>query len=143
MFRRILIPLDLSERHRHAVEAAARLADPSALLTLVHVIAEIEGVPPEELEDFYAALRARAEEVLQRRADELAARGLESRVEIIIGRRAGEILRIAEEEDQDLVVLASHRVDPGRPGGGLGTLSHQIALLAPCDVLLVREVPAA
>jgi nucleotide-binding universal stress UspA family protein len=143
MFRRILVPLDLSERRSHGVEAAARLADPSALVTLVHVIAEIEGVAPEELEDFYAGLRARAEDVLQRRADELAKSGLDSRIEIVIGRRGAEILRVAEEGGHDLIVLASHRVDPARPGGGLGTLSHQVALLAPCDVLLVREPPGA
>ena len=138
MFRRILIPLDLSERHRRAVDVAAGLADPSGTLTLLHVIAEIEGVRPEELGEFYDGLRARAAEVLKRPADELAARGLESRVEIIVGRRGFEILRIAEEEDHDLIVLASHHIDPARPGGGLGTLSHQVALLAPCDVLLVR-----
>jgi nucleotide-binding universal stress UspA family protein len=137
-FRRILIPIDLSERSSLAVEAAARIADPASTLTLLHVIAEIEGVPADELGEFYAGLRARAEEVLQRRADELGALGLQTRVEIIVGRRGPEILMMADEQDCDLIVLASHRIEPSRPGGGLGTLSHQVALLAPCDVLLVR-----
>jgi hypothetical protein len=53
-------------------------------------------------------------------------------------RRDAEILRVAEQEESDLIVLAPHSIDPARPGGGLGTQSHQIALLAPCEVLLVR-----
>lgn len=134
----MLVPLDLSARHSRAVELAARLADPASLILLTHVIAEIEGVPPEELEEFYAGLRSRAVEVLQRHADQLSALGLQSRVEISVGRRGAEILRLADAEGCDLIVLSSHRIDPGRPGGGLGTLSHQIALLAPCDVMLVR-----
>jgi nucleotide-binding universal stress UspA family protein len=136
--RRILIPLDLSERSSRALDAAARVADPACIITLLHVIAEIEGVPADELADFYAGLRAHAEPILQRRAEQLAALGLQSRIEITVGRRGAEILREAEEQGSDLIVLSTHRVDPGRPGGGLGTLSHQVALLAPCDVLLVR-----
>jgi nucleotide-binding universal stress UspA family protein len=137
-YRRILVPLDLSERPSRALDVAARLIEPSHSITLLHVIAEVEGVPAEELEDLYAGIRTRADEVLQRRAELLEARGLHARIEIRLGRRGAEILRVAEQEDSDLIVLASHHVDPARPGGGLGTLSHQIALLAPCDVLLVR-----
>jgi nucleotide-binding universal stress UspA family protein len=138
MFRRILLPLDLSERQSRAVEVAGRLADPACSIVLLHVIAEIEGVPADELDEFYAGLRSRAEQVLQRHADRLAGQGLHSRIEICIGRRGAEILRVAEAEDCELIALASHRIEPDRPGGGLGTLSHQVALLAPCDVLLVR-----
>jgi nucleotide-binding universal stress UspA family protein len=138
MFQRVLVPLDLSERHSRAVEMAARLADPASPIVLMHVIAEIEGVVPEELDEFYAGLRSRAQEVLQRHADALVAKGRQSRIEICVGRRGAEILRMAETEGCDLIVLSSHQIDPDRPGGGLGTLSHQVALLAPCDVLLVR-----
>jgi nucleotide-binding universal stress UspA family protein len=137
-FQRILIPVDLSERGAHAVQVAARMADSASTLIVLHVIAEIEGVPAEELEDFYAGLRVRAEEVLGRHSAALAALGLQARIEIAVGRRGPEILRVAEEEACELIVLGSHRIDPSRPGGGLGTLSHQVALLADCDVLLVR-----
>jgi nucleotide-binding universal stress UspA family protein len=137
-YLRILVPMDLSERPSRALDTAARLVEPAHPITLVHVIAEVEGVPVEELEDFYAGIRVRAEEVLQARAEALEARGISARIEIRVGRRGAEILRVAEQEDCDLIVLASHRIDPSRPGGGIGTLSHHIALLAPCDVLLVR-----
>jgi nucleotide-binding universal stress UspA family protein len=137
-YQRVLVPLDLSLQPSRALEVAAGLVEPAHPIALVHVIAEVEGVDPEELEEFYAGLRARAEGAMSRRAAELEARGRSSRIEICIGRRGPEILRLAEQEGSELIVLGSHRVDPARPGGGLGTLSHQIALLAPCDVLLVR-----
>jgi len=137
-YRRILVPVDLSRHPSRALGVAARMAEPGHEILLLHVIAEIEGVPAEELEDFYSGLRSRADEVLQHHAEELEKRGLYPRVEIRVGRRGAEILQVSEQQGSDLIVLASHRVDPGRPGGGLGTLSHQIALLAACDVLLVR-----
>ena len=138
MFHRILIPLDLSERPSRAVEVAAQLADPACRITLLHVVAEIEGVPADELGEFYAGLGGRARQVLERHAKKLAEGGLASRVEIKVGRRGPEIVRLAEQDDTDLIVVGSHAIDPAQPGGGIGTLSHQIALLAPCDVLLVR-----
>jgi len=137
-YQRILVPLDLSRQPSRALEVAAELAEPAHPITLVHVIAEVEGVAPEELGDFYAGLRSRAEEVLAQRAEQLEKVGRPTRVEICVGRRGSEILRLAEREGCDLIVLASHRLEPVQPGGGIGTLSHQIALFAPCDVLLVR-----
>jgi nucleotide-binding universal stress UspA family protein len=57
---------------------------------------------------------------------------------IAYGRRAAGILDAAAECGADLIVMRSHRVEPGRPGGGLGTLSHEVALLAAVPVLLVK-----
>ena len=65
-------------------------------------------------------------------------RGFSVRREIVFGKRAPEIVRYATDESCDLVVVTSHRIDPERPTGSLGTISHQVALVAPCPVLLVR-----
>ncbi len=139
MFRRILVPIDLSEKNRIAVETAADLAQPdSTTLTLLHVIETIQDVPFEEIEDFYQTLRERAEESIGGWAAELTGKGLEVRREIVFGKRGPEILRYADEQKCDLVILTSHRLDPERPGGGFGTISHQVALLAGCPVLLMR-----
>ena len=56
---------------------------------------------------------------------------------LIVGSRCGEILRAAEG-DVDLIVVSSHRVNLERRGVGASTLSYQIAVLAPCPVLLVK-----
>ena len=58
--------------------------------------------------------------------------------EIIYGHRAAEIIGYTQEHDIDLIVLRSHVLDGTNITGGFGTLSHQVALLTPCSVLLVR-----
>ena len=139
MFSRILVPVDLSDRNGPAVEAAADLAgvDQGALL-LLHVIEEIEGVDPSETEDFYQGLRARAETVLADLSERLASQHISTTTQIRTGKRGSEIVRCADEERSDLVVLRSHLLDPEHPARGIGTISHQVALAAPCAVLLVR-----
>ncbi len=58
MFRRILVPVDLTEKNRSAVEAAAEQARASsAPITLLHVIETIQGATYEEFESFYATHR--------------------------------------------------------------------------------------
>ena len=139
MFRNSLVPVDLSEKNQLSVRAAAELAEPAtASVTLLHVIETIQDVPFEEIEDFYQTLRARAEESIGKWAAELTAKGLRIRREIVFGKRGPEILRYAEEQQCDLIVLTSHRADQERPTANFGTISHQVALLAQCPVLLMR-----
>jgi nucleotide-binding universal stress UspA family protein len=139
MFSRILVPIDLSDKHRLAVQTAVELARTSSgSVALLHVIETIQDVPFEDLEDFYRSLRERAEVALNKWAGEASALGLEVRRDIVFGRRAAEIIRYAQEQECDLIVLTSHKLDPSQPGKGLATLSHQVALVATCPVLLMR-----
>jgi len=139
MFRNILVPVDLSDKNRVAVEKAAELALQSGGgLTLLHVIETIQDVPRDELEEFYAGLEEKARASLEGMKDELAERGLEVGREVVVGRRAPEIVRDAERRGADLIVLTSHQVDREHPARSLGTISHQVAVMAGCAVLLVR-----
>jgi len=139
MFQNILIPLDLSGKAQATVDAALALAQPDPpRITLLHVIETIQDLAAEEIEDFYRILRERAEATLARWADHLETLGLEVRKEIVVGKRALEIARLAEELGCDLVILRSHRIDPESPTGGIGTISHQVAVLAGCTVLLMK-----
>ena len=106
-----------------------------ATVHLLHVIETIHGVPFEELESFYEDLRGRAERALDGWAELLASRPVAVEREISFGHRAREIVKRANEAGCDLIVLSSHQTGSER---GLGTLSHQVAILAPCSVLLVR-----
>lgn len=105
---------------------------------LLHVIETLRDVPFEDLSGFYGDLEKRAEVVLQKWAAELRESGHSVRCEIVFGKRAAEIVRYATDEGCDLVVVSSHKIDPERPAGSLGTISHQVALVAPCPVLLMR-----
>lgn len=146
MFEKILVPVDLTEKNRSAVEVARELVTANGELTLLHVIEELADIPFEELEDFYRRLEERAVRRLKGLAEiaggqsgtESGARGVEVRREVVYGRRAQEIVRFADERGSDLIVLGSHPVDRTRPGEGWATLSYQVAILARSPVLLLK-----
>jgi nucleotide-binding universal stress UspA family protein len=139
MYRNILIPVDLSKKGAAAVAAATDVADPQeASVTLLHVIETLQDVEYDELESFYQRIKERAEKTLGSWTDELSAKGFEAGAEIVFGRRGPEILRYADERDVDLIVMTSYALDRANPAEGFGTLSHQLAALSRCTVLLVR-----
>jgi nucleotide-binding universal stress UspA family protein len=139
MYRNILIPVDLSKRGSAAVAAAIELADPSeASITLLHVIETLQDVEYKELEAFYARIKAKAEAALGVWTDELSDKGYEAVAEIVFGRSAAEILRYADERNVDLIVMTSHALDRAHPAESFGSLSHQLAILSRCSVLLAR-----
>lgn len=139
MFDRILVPVDLTEKNRVAVEAAAELAGQSGgEICLLHVVETIEDVPFAELEDFYDRLQERAEAAMEPMATELRGAGLEVHRRILFGKRAPEIVRFAEEWGADLILLSSHPIDPDSPQLPWATISYRVAILARCPVLLVK-----
>lgn len=139
MYRNVLIPMNLSEKEEKVVDAAARVLHREAVVaTLLHVIEEIEGLSGEEGDAFYAGLRARAEKLLEQRSAALSGLDIEVRREVVVGRRAQEILHYASENFCDLIVMGSHRIDPEQPGRGLWATSQKVSLLADCPILLIR-----
>ncbi|MDH5671482.1 MAG: universal stress protein [Myxococcales bacterium] len=143
MFKHILLPLAVSDSEQRVVDAAAELTrDHSAVLSLIHVVETLEDAASadgaDELEGFYDELCRKAEAKLGAWAAPLADAGLQVDVSIVRGKRAREIVAAAESGGCDLIVMGTHRIDREHPAGGLGTVSHQVALLAPCAVLLLR-----
>jgi nucleotide-binding universal stress UspA family protein len=146
MFRRILVPLDLTEKAEAALEKAEALAlaardagAQDAAVWLVHVIETIRDVDFDELRDFYEPIERRAQARLEQYAATLADDGVEVEVVVRYGNRVREIVASAREADADLVLLGSHRVEHhGSSAGGLATISYQVAALAPCSVLLLK-----
>jgi nucleotide-binding universal stress UspA family protein len=137
MFRRILVPVDFTKKNLRAVRMAARMAaDRDASVTLLHVIERVDTGDPHGLAGFYRKLEAQA----RRKMRELlrAAAPLEARAEILYGNRVNEILRFAEAENVDLIVMSSHRLALRQPGEHWGTISHKVGILSRCPVLLVK-----
>jgi nucleotide-binding universal stress UspA family protein len=139
MFQRILVPVDLTHRSLPALDQALALASGSrSEVTLLHVIETIEHVPFDELKDFYRRLETRARKGLA----EVSARFEEKKVKVDavvnFGHRTQTIVDTAQAKKADLIVMASHRIDPERPGYGWGTISYGVAIMAPCAVLLVK-----
>ena len=143
MFRKILVPVDFTDKNEPAFEAAQQTAlhpDPEQRgeIELLHVIETIEHIGFEEMADFYRGLETRAAAKLFALEDRFRQAGLEVRHEILYGKRAETIVRYAEEHGTDLVILSSHKVDRDHPALGWGTISYRIAIVARCPILLVK-----
>jgi nucleotide-binding universal stress UspA family protein len=140
VFHKILVPVDLSNRHERALAAALELAGPDeAALVLLHVIELIPGVALEEDPDFYRALESKAEEALRVLAGTLAERRVPLEAVVLFAARAHEaIVRHAVAAGADLIVVASERLAETDAPGEWGTVSYRVGLLSSCPVLLVR-----
>ena len=139
MFQRILVPLDIAQKNQTALSAASEMArQHQATILLLHVIERIEHVPDDELKGFYHRLEQNVQRELSVAAESLAEQDITASTHIVFGRRAEEVVRFAMQNQVDLIVLRSHRYDPQTAMFPVGTLSHQLAVLAQCAVLLVK-----
>src|SRR5262245_9295460 len=139
MYRKILVPVDLTDRHAKALDSAAQLARlAGAEVTVLHVIEPIHGAAREEEADFYDRLEHTAQAHLERLAERFAAQQVPAQTAIVYGPRGASVVRYAQEQGFDLIVLTSHAVDMSQPGMGWGTLSYFIGVAARCPVLLVK-----
>lgn len=139
MYDVLLIPVDLSGTNEYVLDTARELADPDRTqLVLHHAIETLQDEEPGEMDDFYDELREDAEEKLEEWASRLADDGFDVESLITYGERGPEITTVAEEQEADLLVMRSHRVDRDDPDSPVGTVSHQVAVFAPCSVYLVR-----
>jgi len=141
MFRKILVPVDFTEKNEPALRSALEIAgrgDGGSEVSLLHVIETIEHLEEGEMASFYHGLEVRALARLFALQERFKEAGVAVRQELLIGKRAETIVRYAEDHDMDLVILSSHNVDRDHPALGLGTLSYRIAIVVRCPVLLVK-----
>ena len=141
----ILAPIDFSDSSLEALDVARDLAGRYASeIVLVHVVPVIpEGADilseTSDEEDLIEQAQPRLAEL----ADKLNQQGLRARAIIGEANDAGpEILRIAEAEKADLIVIATH----GRTGLrrlAFGSVTEKIVRTANCPVLVLRKNAAA
>jgi nucleotide-binding universal stress UspA family protein len=139
MFDRILVPVDLSEKSLKAADLAYELATQSrSEVVLLHVIETIEHIAFEEMKQFYDRLESSAREGLREFSERFEEAGLRVENVVVYGHRTREIVDFAVTNRTDLIVMASHRIDPDRPGHDWSSISYAVAIMAPCPVLLVK-----
>jgi nucleotide-binding universal stress UspA family protein len=144
----ILSPIDFSSHSHEALQTAADLAKQfGAQLLLVHAVPAIAKLPSitsifHEAE-FEQELHKDAEQRLKKLAEELAARGVQVRTEVGIANEVGmEILRIAEHNNVDLIVISTHGMT-GWHRLAFGSVAEKVVRLASCPVLVMRANPKA
>jgi nucleotide-binding universal stress UspA family protein len=139
MFKKILLPVDLTNKHQPALAIAGDLAALSGgEVILLHVIETIPGLSMEEEQPFYKQLERKAQAHLDRLGKHLKQRKVRCRTEVRFGNRAQESARYATETTADLLVLSAPHFDPAVPAAGWGSMSYRIGILSPCPVLLVK-----
>lgn len=142
--RRVLVPMDLSEWARAALDVAIAwgsglaahredLALPDTVLTVLHVAPKVlygPGMPFDQAEVLPGWNEALAQ------ADEQAA-NVEVREQVLWGDSpGGEIAAYAEREKADLIVMSTHGLGAFRRALVGGT-AHAVASKASCPVLMV------
>lgn len=143
----ILVGTDGSEESIKAVEYAASLAiDKGYEVLLVHVVAMDPRIPPSiwvtpEIEardrKFIEDLRKAAENMLNDIAKKLKEIGVNVRTRIEFGDPAEQILRIADEENVNMIVLGVRGISRWKKIL-MGSVSEKVADEAKVPVMIVR-----
>jgi nucleotide-binding universal stress UspA family protein len=139
--RLILFASDFSTASETARGYTAYLAQ--RLGTEVRVLHVIEPIEPQEemdpeLEDWYERLKKDLKQKLDQDVRFFTRRKVKASGEMLLGSRWKAIIRVAEEEGAELVVVGSHGIIG--PGGQprLGTTSHRVVLASSVPVLITR-----
>ncbi len=135
MYTNILVPIALDnegDRTPQALNIAKKLSADGATVTLLHVV---EAVPSYAISyissDILDATRKGIESEMARLAAEIGANSV-----VIEGHTGRSILDYAEEQGNDLIVIASHR--PGMQTLLLGSTATHVVRHAQCSVHVLR-----
>jgi nucleotide-binding universal stress UspA family protein len=141
-FTRILCPMDFSAGAQQALGFALDLARQSnGAVTVLHVIEWFTEEARLSFVDFdVAAFRRRlardARERLRALLDEANRAGCAIAEEVAFGRPHREVLRVAGQQESDLIVMGAQGRGPGHVL--LGSTTDQVVRAATCPVLTVR-----
>lgn len=142
MFHKVLVATGGSPWSDHAVQYAITLTKNYGLeLVIVHVLTETPPYFIAEAGTSLDSLLEGSEEAGRRLIDEAAEwaeeAGIPYETELIWGRVAEVICRVAQERDCDLIVVGSRGLT-GFKRLMLGSISNAVASKASCPVLVVK-----
>ena len=141
--KKILCPVDFSERSDRTLEYAAFIATANdATLILLHVVEHLQGF------DHFFVLNLSPEEIQKKLETEAKAKldllahkypsTLKTETVVRVGKPFVEIVRMAKETDIDQIVIGSHG-RTGIPHMLLGSVAEKVSRKAPCPVLIFRD----
>lgn len=144
MYRNIVLAYDGSDSGQRALLDCQEIGQWSqAQLHLIAVMAPLApvlageawayGPAPEEID----AEKARYQSVLDAGVNRLRAAGLEVRGEVVTGHSVDEIVRFANANQADLIVVGHKHLESWAARWWRGSVSKSLIEFAPCSVLVV------
>ncbi|MCB1362062.1 MAG: universal stress protein [Rhodobacter sp.] len=134
MYKHIIVAVDLShgDAGKALIEKAQALVDAGGVIRLLHVLEDVPSYIAAELpRDLNDRRQAEAKVELG-----VMAEGANLVNEIRTGAAASQILQCAEDNDADLIMIASHR--PGLSDYFIGSTAARVVRHAQCSVLISR-----
>lgn len=142
-FNKILCPTDFSEASGKALEAAGELAlHFSAEVILLHVVHPLAFVPQATRFDV-PLYQSEMETHARNRLQEIVEKGLTGILfhqMVVLGDAANEIANMAERENADVIVIATHG-ETGWRRFMFGSVAEKVVRLAECPVLIIHASP--
>ncbi|MBO8137971.1 MAG: universal stress protein [Desulfotomaculum sp.] len=145
MYKKILSPVDGSERSKNAAAHAAGLAEKlGAELTILHVVTPLSTYMGEYSDrlgsienDLINEYIKEGQQILTKFKWDLKKNDITVKTELKIGNPADEICKLAEQEAFDLIVMGSRGLGELR-GYIMGSVSNRVVRHAKCSVLIYR-----
>ena len=142
MFRKILVPVDFNDLTRRTLDLAVELARTGGGRVVLFTVVDDSFPNPDILSfqlpwaDYHRHLRDEAVHRLEGLRHEAGAEG-EAEVCVVRGNPARMIARFAQEEECDLIVMATHGAS-GLHHALVGSVTRKVLHLATVPVLVVR-----
>jgi len=138
LFSKVLVPVDGSSYAENAVKYASDLAKRyGSSVTLIHVVATRVYAMAEVGVLISKDLEKEGEEILKRSRELATSLGITANTKLASGVPAEEIVRFAESEKFDLIVMGSRGMSEVK-AFFLGSVSDRVSHHAKCPVLIIR-----
>jgi len=143
---KVVCPTDFSDPAYEGLKAAIELAEHfQAQFVLVNVVSPISVASGGMGAGFHLAtvmkeMEAEAEKSLTNLIAEKIPKAVQTRSIVIQGKPADEIVRLADKEDADMIVIATHG-ESGWQKFLFGSVTEKVIRMASCPVLTIQQPP--
>ena len=142
--KKIVCPTDFSDPAHEGLKAATELAEHfQAELIVVNVVAPVPVVSgaapigfhlPTVMEEMQTAAEKSMTDLISKRVP----KAVQTRSIVIQGKPADEIVKLADEKDADLIVIATHG-ESGWQRFLFGSVTEKVVRMTSCPVLTVHQ----
>jgi nucleotide-binding universal stress UspA family protein len=145
--KKICCPTDFSEPSQEALKVACEMATHfAAELILVHVVTPIPVIPIHDdptsfnLPLYEKEMEQSAVKALKKIQQEKVSESIQSRTMVIQGDPATQIVNLADTENMDMIIIATHGFTGWRKFM-FGSVTEKVIRYANCPVLSIRVLP--